>query len=157
MHTGKTDLRSAHGAFAAHGIRALRGRYSGIARSRASPAWTSTVYGVAQLTFARLRTSRPVCVRRTKLYHMGIRRPGLRNTLANADATRIAIYADFAQRLMHRPQAVCERALGVDLANTAYALTRRTIDLSLSLFRGRRFRNHEGGGEDAHAARSARQ
>ena len=92
----------------------------------------------AQLTYRESLRDIEACLRaqRAKLYHMGIRGTVSRNTLANANEKRDwRIYADFAQALI----AIARRLygdddLGVDLAETVYALDATTIDLSLTLF-----------------------
>jgi hypothetical protein len=92
----------------------------------------------AQLTFRESLRDIEACLRaqHAKLYHLGIRSPVARNTLANANAVRDwRIYADFAQSLIGiaRPLYVDE-PFGVDLKDTVYALDTTTIDLCLSVF-----------------------
>jgi len=92
----------------------------------------------AQLTFRESLRDIEACLRaqQSKLYHLGMRSPVSRNTLANANAMRDwRIYADFAQSLIGiaRPLYVDE-PFGVDLQNTVYALDTTTIDLSLAVF-----------------------
>ena len=71
-----------------------------------------------------------------KLYHMGIRAPVKRATLADANERRDwRIYADFAHRLIAQARPLyADEELGLDLANTIYALDSTTIDLCLSVF-----------------------
>ena len=71
-----------------------------------------------------------------KLYHMGIPVWVSRSTLAQANETRDSrLYADFAQRLTHKARKLyVDEDLGLEPANTIYALNATTIDLSLSLF-----------------------
>ena len=78
-----------------------------------------------------------------KLYHMGIRSPVRRSTLADANERRDwRIYAEFAQRLIAQARTLyAEEDLGVDLSNTVYALDSTTIDLCLSLFPWAPFRS----------------
>jgi len=92
----------------------------------------------AQLTFRESLRDIEACLRaqQSKLYHLGIRSPVARNTLANANAVRDwRIYADFAQSLIGiaRPLYVDE-PFGVELQDTVYALDTTTIDLCLSVF-----------------------
>ena len=78
-----------------------------------------------------------------KLYHLGIRGNVSRNTLANANATRDwRIYASFAERLIGIARGLyAEEPIGVDLAQTVYALDATTIDLCLSVFPWAPFRS----------------
>jgi hypothetical protein len=71
-----------------------------------------------------------------KLYHIGLRQPVRRSTLAEANESRDwRIYAEFAHRLIARARKLYEaEPFGVDLADTVYALDATTIDLSLSMF-----------------------
>ena len=72
----------------------------------------------------------------TKLYHMGIRSPVRRSSLADANERRDwRIFAEFAQRLIAQARRLyAEEDLGLELSNTVYALDSTTIDLCLSLF-----------------------
>lgn len=71
-----------------------------------------------------------------KLYAMGLRHSVRRSTLADANEARDwRIWADLAALLIRRARKLyndCD--LGLDLANTVYALDATTIDLCLSLF-----------------------
>jgi hypothetical protein len=66
-----------------------------------------------------------------KLYHMGLREPIRRSTLADANESRDwRIYAEFAQRLIAQARRLyADESLGMDLTNTVYALDSTTIDL----------------------------
>lgn len=82
-----------------------------------------------------------------KLYHMGFRCGTIsRNTLAHANETRDwRIYADFAHRLITTARKLyATDDLGLELAQTVYALDATTIDLCLSLFPWATFRRHKG-------------
>ena len=96
------------------------------------------VLAFAQLTYREsLRDIKAVLsAQSAKLYHMGIRAPVRRSTLADASERRDwRIYAEFAQRLMAQARKLhAEEDLGLDLSNTVYALDSTTIDLCLSLF-----------------------
>src|ERR1700686_5477956 len=102
------------------------------------------VMAFAQITYRESLRDIEVCLsaQSAKLYHMGLRRPIRRSTLADANETRDwRIYADFGQRLM--PQArrlYAAEDLGVDLLSTVYALDSTTIDLCLSVFPWAHFR-----------------
>jgi transposase len=92
----------------------------------------------AQMTFRdRLRDT--VCCLRasgTALYHLGIRGPVSRSTLADANEKRDwRIWADLAQVLIAEARPLyADHPLGVRLARSAYALDSTTIELCLSLF-----------------------
>jgi hypothetical protein len=92
----------------------------------------------AQLTYRDSLRDIEACLRaqRSKLYHMGIRAPVSRNTLANANEQRDwRIYADLAQALIATARGLyAGDSFAIDLANTVYALDATTIDLSLALF-----------------------
>jgi len=77
-----------------------------------------------------------------KLYHMGFRGAIRRSTLADANERRDwRIYADFAQHLIAtaRPLYAADD-LGLDLAQTIYALDATLIELCVSLFPWARYR-----------------
>ena len=115
----------------------------------------------AQLTYRESLRDIETClsVQASKLYHMGFREPIRRSTLADANETRDwRIYADLAQRLIVQARKLyANEDLGLELTNTVYALDSTTIDLCLSVFPVGAFPHDQGGGEDAHAARSAGQ
>jgi IS4 transposase len=81
-----------------------------------------------------------------KLYHAGFRGKVSRSTLADANrAHDWRIYADFAQVLIRRARKLyAQEPLGVELAQTVYALDSTTIDLCLSLFPWAKFRRRKG-------------
>jgi hypothetical protein len=78
-----------------------------------------------------------------KLYHMGLREPVRRSTLADANESRDwRIYAEFAQRLIAQARRLyASESLGVDLTNAVYALDSTTIDLCMSVFPWAHFRS----------------
>ena len=82
-----------------------------------------------------------------KLYHMGIRSPVRRSTLADANERRDwRIHAEFAQRLIAQARALyAGEDLGLELDNTVYALDSSTIDLCLSVFPWALFRSTKSG------------
>ena len=96
------------------------------------------VMAFAQLTYRESLRDIEVCLsaQSAKLYHMGFRRAIKRATLADANETRDwRIHAEFAQRLIAQARMLyADDSLGVELANTAYALDSTTIDLCLSVF-----------------------
>jgi hypothetical protein len=82
----------------------------------------------------------------SKLYHMGIRTPVRRSTLADANENRDwRIYADFAQVLIAIARELyADEDLGLDLNATVYALDSTTIELSFSLFPWARYQRAVG-------------
>jgi len=122
------------------------GRYRGDHRVRSFRcAEQFRVMAFAQLTYRESLRDIEACLsaQSPKLYHMGIRAPVCRSTLADANETRDwRIYADFSQRLISQARKlyVGDR-LGVDLSNTVYALDSTTIDLCLSMFPWAPFRS----------------
>jgi hypothetical protein len=101
----------------------------------------------AQLTYRESLRDIEACLRavQPKLYHVGIRARVARSTLAEANETRDwRIYADFAQDLITTARALyVDEPLGVDLANTVYALDATIIELCLSVFPWARYRRHD--------------
>ena len=102
----------------------------------------------AQITYRESLRDIEACLRaqQGKLYHMGIRGPVSRNTLANANKVRDwRIYADLAISLIATARKLYsnEPFLG-DLNETVYALDATTIDLCLSLFPWAHFRQTKG-------------
>ena len=105
------------------------------------------VMAFAQLTYRESLRDIEACLNamQSKLYHMGIRVPIARSTLADANEQRDwRIYADFAQVLINiaRPLYANEN-IGIELKEMVYALDSTTIDLCLSLFPWARFRKHK--------------
>jgi len=102
----------------------------------------------AQITYRESLRDMEACLRAQhgKLYHMGIRGPVSRNTLANANKVRDwRIYADFALSLIATARMLYSKeAFLDDLDETVYALDATTIDLCLSLFPWAHFRKTKG-------------
>lgn len=114
-------------------------RYGGDYRVRSLPCTEHfRILAFAQLTYRESLRDIEVCLsaQAAKLYHMGIRTPVKRATLADANERRDwRIYADFAQRLIKQAHKLyATEDLGLDLWNTVYALDSTTIDLCLSMF-----------------------
>ena len=114
-------------------------RYGGNRRVRTLPCTEHfRVLAFAQLTYREsLRDIEAVLsAQSAKLYHMGIRSPVRRSTLADANERRDwRIFAEFAQRLITQARKLyAQDDLGLDLSHTVYALDSTTIDLCLSLF-----------------------
>jgi hypothetical protein len=96
------------------------------------------VMAFAQLTWRESLRDIEVCLaaNQSKLFHMGLKAPPARSTLADALTLRDwRIYHALAQRLMVRARALYAQDPSVlDLDATVYALDSTTIDLCLSLF-----------------------
>lgn len=121
-------------------------RYAGNHRVRTLPcAEHFRVLAFAQLTYRESLRDIEACLsaQSDKLYHVGIRSPIKRSTLADANERRDwRIYAEFAQRLIAQARKLyAEEDFGLDLSNTVYALDSTTIDLCLSLFPWAPFRS----------------
>src|SRR5271155_5743572 len=99
----------------------------------------------AQLTYRESLRDIETClsVQASKLYHMGLREPIRRSTLADANEARDwRIYADLSQRLIAQARKLyATEDLGLDLTNTVYALDSTTIDLCLAVFPWAHFRS----------------
>src|SRR5260370_1481436 len=123
-------------------------RYDGDYKSSQFSCWDQYLcMAFAQLTYRESLRDIEACLRavQPKLYHVGIRARIARATLAYANETRDwRIYADFAQRLIRTARELyVHDPLGVDLANTVYALDATIIDLCLSVFPWPRYRRRD--------------
>jgi hypothetical protein len=103
------------------------------------------VMAFAQLTWRESLRDIEACLsaNQTKLFHMGIKAPPARSTLADALNSRDwLIYHALAQRLIVRAKALYAHETSVlDLDASVYALDSTTIDLCLSLFEWAPFRS----------------
>jgi hypothetical protein len=122
-----------------HEFRKCVQRYAGNHCVKSFSCWDQFLcMTFAQLTCRESLRDIVACLRSQdrRLYHMGIRGTVSRSTLADANETRDwRIYADFAQVLIAEARSLyVDDALGVDLANTVYALDSTTIDLCMTLF-----------------------
>jgi hypothetical protein len=121
-------------------------RYGGDSGVRTLPCTEQfRVMAFAQLTYRESLRDIEVCLsaQAGKLYHMGLREPVRRSTLADANESRDwHIYFEFAQRLIVKARALyASDDFGVELTNTVYALDATTIDLCLSMFPWAPFRS----------------
>ena len=139
MYSGKLVFAQVMDHLPMHTFRRAVGRYDGNRYVKSFPCHSQFLcMAFAQLTYRESLRDIEVCLRaqRQKLYHLGIRNPVSRNTLANANKQRDwRIYAEVAQALIRiaRPMYASED-LGLDLDNTVFALDASTIDLCLSMF-----------------------
>jgi hypothetical protein len=96
------------------------------------------IMAFAQMTYRESLRDIEACLgaQSSKLYGMGLREAVARSTLADANELRDwRIWADVAAVLIRRARKLyVSDDIGLDLANTVYALDSTTIDLCLSLF-----------------------
>ncbi|MEO7646718.1 MAG: IS4 family transposase [Gemmatimonadaceae bacterium] len=149
MHTGRTVFAQLMDFLPLREFRACVGRYDGDYKVRSFSCLDQFLtLAFAQLTHrdslrdieTSLRAMEP------RLYHMGFRGTIARSTLAEANETRDwRIHADFAHGLIATARKLyATEDLGLELAQTVYALDATTIDLCLSLFPWATFRRHKG-------------
>jgi len=124
-------------------------KYSGNRRIRKFSCYDQWLcMAFAQLTYRHSLRDTITCLKvlKPKLYHVGIRGPVSRSTLADANEKRDwRIYADFAQTLIADARRLyADEDFGVELDNTVYALDASTIDLCLSMFPWAKFRKAKG-------------
>jgi hypothetical protein len=119
-------------------------RYRGDYKVKHFSCWQQFVCLVfAQLTWRESLRDIQACLnaRTDQLYHLGLRAPVKRSTLADALATRDwRIYADLAQHLIAQARRLyADEPLSLDLEQTVYALDASIIDLCLSVYPWARF------------------
>jgi transposase len=122
-----------------HEFRQCVQRYAGNYRVRSFSCWDQFLSMMfAQLTYRESLRDIVACLRsqERRLYHLGIRGRISRSTMADANESRDwRIYADFAQTLIAEARRLyLDEDLGLELANTVYALDSTTIDLCIALF-----------------------
>lgn len=144
MNSGQNLFSQLIDQLPSHEFRKCVERYGGNYRVRSFSCWDQLLCMIfAQLTYRESLRDIVVCLRsrQRRLYHAGIRGAVSRSTLADANESRDwRIYADFAQLLIGEARALYGNDdLGIDLANTVYALDSTTIDLCMSLFPWARF------------------
>ena len=120
-------------------------RYGGNHRVRTLPCSDHfRILAFAQLTYRESLRDIEACLaaQAPNLYHLGIRAPVKRATLAEANERRDwRISAAFAQRLIAQARPLyADEELGLDLANTMYALDSTTVALCRSVFPWASFR-----------------
>jgi hypothetical protein len=121
-------------------------RYKGHYKVRHFSCWDQFLaMAFAQITYRESLADIEVCLRshQDQLYRLGFRSSVAHSTLADANGSRDwRIYADLAQGLITRARRLyAQDSLGVELAQTVYALDSTTIDLCLNLFPWARFRS----------------
>src|SRR6202521_6011071 len=120
-------------------------RYDGDSRERTlSCSEQYRAMAFAQLTYRESLRDIETClsVQASKLYHMGCSEAVRRSPVAVANKARDwRIYAELARRLIRPARKLyAKEDLGLELANTVYALDSTTIDLCLSVFPWAHFR-----------------
>jgi hypothetical protein len=149
MNVGKTVFAQLNKFLPIYEFRQCVRRYRGTYKVQNFSCWDQFLcMAFAQLTYRESLRDIEICLRarHEKLYHMGIRSPISRSTLAYTNENRDwRIYADFAQILIQEARTLyLHDSFGVELEQTAYALDSTTIDLCLSLFPWAQFRKHKG-------------
>src|SRR5438876_683453 len=161
MNLGQSLFTQLMDHLSRHEFRQCVQRYGGNYRVRSFSCWDQFLcMAFAQLTFRESLRDIVACLRSQdrRLYHMGIQGTVSRSTLADANESRDwRIYADFAAVLIEEARRLYRHEdLGLDLANTVYALDSTTIDLCLTLFPLGPLQVDPARPQAAHAARSAR-
>ena len=159
MNTGKTLFAQLMDFLPWSTFDRIVARYNGNRAVRTLPcAAQYQVMAFAQITYRESLRDIEVCLsaQSAKLYHMGLRGPIRRSTLADANETRDwRIYAEFGQRLIAQARRLyAADDLDVDLPSTVYALElddHRSVSVGVSLGA---LSVDQGSSEDAHAARS---
>src|ERR1700690_630030 len=139
MYTGKTLFAQIMDFLPWSTFSRIVDRYGGDLRVRTLRcAEQFRIMSFAQLTYRESLRDIEACLsaQAAKLYHMGLRGPVSRSTLADANETREwRIYAALAQTLIVQARKLyAGEDIGLDLKNTVYALDSTTIDLCLSVF-----------------------
>jgi len=146
MNLGQSLFTQLMDHLSRHEFRQCVQRYGGNYRVRSFSCWDQFLcMAFAQLTFRESLRDIVACLRSQdrRLYHMGIQGTVSRSTLADANESRDwRIYADFAAVLIEEARRLYRHEdLGLDLANTVYALDSTTIDLCLTLFPWARYKS----------------
>jgi len=119
-------------------------RYGGDYKVQHFSCWQQFVCLVfAQLTWRESLRDIEACLnaRAGQLYHLGLRQPVKRSTMADALTNRDwRIFADLGQQLIGQARRLyAEEPLALDLDQTIYALDASIIDLCLSVYPWARF------------------
>ncbi|HUK82511.1 MAG TPA: IS4 family transposase [Verrucomicrobiae bacterium] len=145
MHDGKLVFAQVMEFAPWHTFRRLVAKYRGDFNTRSFSCLDQFLcMAFAQLTYRDSLRDIEACLRSqpSKLYHLGLRGTVSRSALADANEGRDwRIYCEFAHALIRIARRLyAEQSIGVDLAETVYALDSTTIDLCLTLFPWARFR-----------------
>ena len=146
MNTGRTLFAQVMDFVPWTSFERIVARYGGDVRIRSFRCSEQfRVMAFAQMTYRESLRDIEACLgaQPSKLYGMGLRESVARSTLADANEARDwRIWADIAAVLIRRARSLyINDDIGLDLANTVYALDSTTIDLCLSLFPWADFRS----------------
>jgi hypothetical protein len=149
MVSGRTVLAQLMDFIPRHEFNRCVRRFNGNRRVREFSCYDQFLcMAFAQLTFRESLRDIEACLRAmdSKLYHAGFRGSVSRSTLADANEKRDwRIYENFAHVLVGIARPLyTDDDLGLELAQTVYALDSTTIDLCLSLFPWAEFRQRKG-------------
>ena len=149
MYSGRLVFSQLIDFLPMHKFRSCVNKYKGNYRIRSFSCLDQFLcMAFAQLSYRDSLRDIESCLRamQNKLYHIGVRGPVSRSTLAYANENRDwRIYADFAQCLITIARDLyANDDFGVELDETVYALDASTIDLCLSVFTWARFRKSKG-------------
>jgi hypothetical protein len=144
MNTGKYVLTQLLDLIHPQQFQRCVARYKGDAQVSQFSCWSQFIcLAFAQLTWRESLRDIEACLnsRRHQLYHLGLRGPVHRTTLADANEQRDwRIYADLAQGLLRQARArYAHDPLRVALDEVVHALGASIMDLSLSLCPWARF------------------
>ena len=110
----------------------------------------------AQMTYRESLRDIEACLgaQPSKLYGMGLRGAGREIDVGRRERTARLAHVVGPRRCLDPPRAqtLCDDDIGIDLANTVYALDSTTIDLCLVAVSVGRFSFDQSGGQNAHAA-----
>ena len=145
MHSGKLVFAQVMEFAPWHTFRRLVSKYGGDFNVRTFSCMDQFLcMAFAQLTYRDSLRDIEACLRSqpSKMYHLGLRGNVSRSVLSDANDSRDwRIYCEFAQALIRVARRLyAEDPIGVELANTVYALDSTTIDLCLSVFPWAKFR-----------------
>ena len=148
MNSGRTLFAQLMDFVSPYEFRKCVERYQGHHKVHHFTCWEQFLcMAFAQLTYRESLRDIQACLRgaQPKLYHMGLRSPVARNTLAHANEVRDwRIAADFAQGLIATARTLyAAEAFGVELDEPVYALDATVIDLCLALFPWAKFRKRK--------------
>jgi hypothetical protein len=146
MHVGRTLFSQVMDFVPWTSFDRIVGKYGGDVRVRVLRCTEHfRAMAFAQVTYRESLRDIEACLgaQPSKLYGMGLRAPIAKSTLADANELRDwRIWSDLAAVLIKRARKLyLQDDIGLDLANTVYALDSTTIDLCLSLFPWADFRS----------------
>ena len=149
MHTGRTVFAQLMAHLSHPTFQRCVRQYGGDRRLRRFSCWDQfLVMAFAQLTYRESLRDIEACLRAVprRLYHLGIRRPVARSTLADANERRDwRIYEAFAGHVIATARALyAGESFGVAVAETVFAFDSTMIELCLGLFPWAAFKHGQG-------------